>query len=431
MAVRIDKIGRLDDTLSEGFVPSYVFSDEEIYDFERENIFGKEWIFLAHESEIPEAGDYVVRYICDSSFIVVRDESDEVHVLANTCRHQGMTVCRTERGNSSHFRCAYHGWTYRNDGELVGVPFEQQAYGDEGVTREEFGLHPAPGCETYHGMVFANLDPDAPPLEEFLGDFAWYLDFFTGRGENGVEFNGPQRRIIDANWKIPILNSIGDKYHVGTTHYSVGMLDITGSGKDADEVEEFQVAAGAGGLNLSPRDMLPNYPEALRESIARSFSSEHLGLLDDIESYPSDGALFPNLTFLNLVARPEPDEAIPFTYIRTVRPMGPEKTEVFTWHVVEKDAPKEFKEMAKKAFTFCFGASGTLTQDDIENWTRITDASHNAVDNELNFSMGMDSERESDWKYPGTAYRGRYSEANARHYFEMYRNALESAGGSE
>lgn len=429
MATTHDIVSQMKESLTEGFVPSRVFNDEDIYELEKDRIFGNTWTFLAHESEVPDPGDYVVRYICDDSYIIVRDEQDEINVLANACRHQGMQVCRSERGNTSHFRCPYHGWTYRNDGELIGVPFEHKVYGDDGIDHDESKLHSAPRLDTYNGLIFVCLNDEAEPLKEFLGDFKWYLDFFTGRGEEGMEVNGPQRRVIDSNWKIPIINSIGDKYHVATTHHSIGELDITGSEFDPDKVEEYQIAAGPGGLNISPRAVMETYPAELRKSVRAAFRDSQLELVETFDSYPSDGALFPNLTFLNLVASPEPDQAVPFTYIRTVRPLGPDKTEVYTWHVVEKDASEEFKEMAKKTFTFCFGASGTLTQDDIENWSRITEASNDTIVDELNFSMGMEQDPESDWKYPGTAYNTEYSESNARHYFKQYLDMLALQGG--
>ena len=96
------------------------------------------------------------------------------------CLHRGMQVCRAEMGNASHFRCPYHGWSYRNDGRIVGLPFHQDAYGGEaGFKRKGQRLLPAPNLATYNGMIFVSLDPAAPPLEEFLGDFRFYLDYYT------------------------------------------------------------------------------------------------------------------------------------------------------------------------------------------------------------------------------------------------------------
>jgi phenylpropionate dioxygenase-like ring-hydroxylating dioxygenase large terminal subunit len=97
-----------------GMIPAHIYNDRALFELERERIFGRAWIFVAHESEIAKPGDYVVRRVLDDSFIVVRDERNEVRAHFNMCLHRGMQVCRAEIGNASHFRCPYHGWSYRN-----------------------------------------------------------------------------------------------------------------------------------------------------------------------------------------------------------------------------------------------------------------------------------------------------------------------------
>ena len=104
-------------------IPAHIYGDPEIFALERDRLFARSWVFLAHESEIPDPGDYVVRRVLADSFIVARDESGVVRVMFNMCLHRGMQVCRAEMGNASHFRCPYHAWTYRNDGRLAGLPF--------------------------------------------------------------------------------------------------------------------------------------------------------------------------------------------------------------------------------------------------------------------------------------------------------------------
>ncbi len=127
-----------------GLVPARIYNDAEIFAFERDRLFSSAWMFLAHESEIPAPGDYVVRRVLADSFIVVRDETGTVRVLFNMCLHKGMQVCRAEMGNASHFRCPYHAWTYRNDGRLAGLPFHAEAYGGEdGFAKEGQSLLPA------------------------------------------------------------------------------------------------------------------------------------------------------------------------------------------------------------------------------------------------------------------------------------------------
>lgn len=114
-----------------GMIPAHVYNDEQIFSLEKERLFSRAWLFVAHESEIPQPGDYVVRRVLQDSFIVARDSAGEIRVMFNMCLHRGMQVCRAEMGNASNFRCPYHGWSYRNDGRIIGLPFHQEAYGGD------------------------------------------------------------------------------------------------------------------------------------------------------------------------------------------------------------------------------------------------------------------------------------------------------------
>ena len=217
--------------IRQGMIPAYIYNDAAVFELERERVFGRSWVFLAHESEIAAAGDYVVRHILDDSFIVARDEAGEVRVMFNMCLHRGMQVCRAEVGNASHFRCPYHAWSYKNDGTLIGLPFHDEAYGGErGFQKRGQRLLPAPRMERYNGLIFASLNADVPPLRESLGDFAYYLDFYTRQSAAGVELRGPQRWRIKANWKIGAENFSGDSYHTPHTHSSICFARVVAIG---------------------------------------------------------------------------------------------------------------------------------------------------------------------------------------------------------
>ena len=191
------------DEVRNGMLPAHIYNDAEIFERERRNLFSRAWLFVGHVSEIPQPGDYVVRKVLDDSFIVVRDEKGEIRAHFNMCLHRGMQVCRAEMGNASHFRCPYHGWSYRNDGRIVGLPFHEEAYGGEaGFSRKGARLLPAPNLGMYNGLIFISMDPDAEPLEDFLGDFKFYLDYYTKQSADGIELRGPQRWRVKANWKI-------------------------------------------------------------------------------------------------------------------------------------------------------------------------------------------------------------------------------------
>ena len=104
-----------------GRVHASVYTDADVFAEEMRRIFHRSWVYLGHESEVALPGDYKTTYIGQIPVIVSRTEDGQMHGVVNRCVHRGTTVCQMERGNSSYFRCEYHGWTYRNTGELIGI----------------------------------------------------------------------------------------------------------------------------------------------------------------------------------------------------------------------------------------------------------------------------------------------------------------------
>ena len=105
-----------------GLVSRRIFSDEEIYRLELDQVFARCWLFLAHESQVARPGDFVTTWMGDEPVIVTRDTQGQVRAMINTCRHRGNSVCRADAGRAHSFMCTYHGWTYGLDGGLIGVP---------------------------------------------------------------------------------------------------------------------------------------------------------------------------------------------------------------------------------------------------------------------------------------------------------------------
>ena len=159
---------RVESSLDEALLPVDVFNDDKVFRAEMDRIFTRTWVFVAHESEIPNSGDFVQRKIGLDGVIVTRNGKGEVNVLLNHCRHRGTEVCHEDRGNSTHFRCPYHGWTYKNDGEFVGAPDMNAAYGKT-LDKTKWGLFKAAKVDSHCGFIFANLNPDAEPLKDYLG----------------------------------------------------------------------------------------------------------------------------------------------------------------------------------------------------------------------------------------------------------------------
>ena len=189
-----------------------IYRDPEVFALEMERIFKRTWVFMAHESELPAGGDYLTMRIGAEPVVLARGEDDEVRALVNRCRHRGAIVCERAAGNAKSFRCQYHGWTYRNDGPLVGVPYPERHSAD---VRERLGLIALPRVESYRGLIFASFNPDVPPLADYLGPGAiGYIDRFLDQclGLPLVAHRQAHRIAMEANWKLQLENGM-DGYH--------------------------------------------------------------------------------------------------------------------------------------------------------------------------------------------------------------------------
>src|ERR1700722_19404578 len=196
-----------------------IYRDPEVFALEMERIFKRTWVFMAHESELAASGDYLTMRIGAEPVVLVRGEDDEVRVLVNRCRHRGAIVCEQAAGNAKSFRCQYHGWTYRNDGQLVGVPYPERQSPD---VRERLRLVALARGESYRGLIFASFNPDVPSLADYLGPGAiGYLDRFLDQclGLPLVAHRQAHRIAMGANWKLQLENGM-DGYHAGFTHRS-------------------------------------------------------------------------------------------------------------------------------------------------------------------------------------------------------------------
>ncbi|MBW0101741.1 Rieske 2Fe-2S domain-containing protein [Pseudonocardia sp. KRD291] len=421
------------DAVRRGMIPAHVYNDREIFELEKERVFSRAWVFVGHESEIARPGDYVVRRVLEDSFIVTRDEKGEIRAHFNMCLHRGMQVCRAEMGNASHFRCPYHGWSYRNDGRIVGLPFHQDAYGGEaGFKRKGQRLLPAPNLATYNGMIFLSMDPQAPPLEEFLGDFRFYLDYYTKQSASGIELRGPQRWRVKANWKIGAENFAGDMYHTPQTHTSVVEIGLFREPKAEKRKDGATYWAGAGGGTtyklppgtLDERLRYVGYPQEMVDRMTQQWSQDQRDVVGTDGFMISAASIYPNLSFVHNWPRvAESDDVLPFISIRQWQPISEDETEVLSWFAVDAEAPEEFKALSYKAYLMCFGSTGMFEQDDVENWVSLTNTAAGSMARrlQLNSRMGIledDTEvvpelTAEQFHGPGSAHTG-YSEYNQR-----------------
>jgi len=428
--------------IADGLVPAHIYHDDEVHRLEVERLFSRAWLFVAHTSEVPRPGDFVVRNVVDDSFLVTRDRVGAIHVMFNMCVHRGMQVCRAERGSASTFRCPYHAWTYRSDGTLAGVPFHEEAYGgDAGFVKDGQALLPAPALAIRNGMVFISLDPDAPPFEEWLGDFGFYLDFYTAQSPAGMELRGPQRWRIQANWKIGAENFSGDSYHTPHTHASVVEIGLFGEPQPHKRKEGVLYRAGPGagttyklppgGDAASALRYVGYHPAVIASALAVWPEDGLPALIGRSGFMPSAATLFPNLSFVHNWPEVSDGRVAPFISIRQWQPVGPGETEVLSWFAVAADAPASFKADSYRAYLMCFGSSGMFEQDDVENWVSITSTARGAMARRLLLNSRMGLRRDGtplvdeypDFAGPGSARQG-YGEHNQRHLLALWAAAL-------
>ena len=196
-----------------------IYTDTAIFEREMTHIFGACWVYLAHESQIPNNDDFVTARLGLRPLIVTRDMNGKIRALYNRCTHRGARICRTERGNARTFQCAYHGWTYFNSGKLRGVPWPEGYACD--FREPQFNLAQVPRVESYRGFIFGTLNTDAPSLRDYLGGVRKPIDEWLDRHPGGkVQVCEANRLKFKGNWKLAYDNAC-DGYHVVFSHRSL------------------------------------------------------------------------------------------------------------------------------------------------------------------------------------------------------------------
>jgi nitrite reductase/ring-hydroxylating ferredoxin subunit len=413
-ATPIDGLEDMERCLSEGLVPVSIYNDAAIFQAEQSRIFGRCWVFLGHESEIPNAGDFVLRKIGTDPVIVTRSSDRAINVLSNYCRHRGTEICRADRGNRSHFKCPYHGWVYSNTGAWVGAPHMNEAYGGK-LDAKQWGLMRAPQVDVIHGLIFATLDPNAPPLRTYLGAACWMLEALFTLHPSGVRVVGPPDRILlKSDWKIPSDNFSGDDYHLESTHSSTEKIGVTrGFSQSCFIGHSFELGNGHNFVGHdAARTGAPlwGYPPDI---------SSHFDLsrLDDVQrkmvtdTPPTVGTIFPNLSFIRSIGIAQPDRppAI-FTSLRLWQPVAPGLAEYWNWHLEWVFLAEDHADRAYEIGQYNVGAAGMIEQDDTAVWEGPAKASASpwlrAAGAKFHFQQGQpgptEIPKDPSWNGPGT-----------------------------
>lgn len=436
-----EPLGRAEELLSrmrvglpEGRIPARIFNDEEIYRLEQERVFSRCWSFLAHESEVPEPGDYVLRSIAGNSIIVARGEDGHIHAHLNMCRHRGNQVCKADFGNSSHFRCSYHGWTYANTGRLVGVPYQARVY-DDHFHKEEWGLLPV-RTDEYCGLIFGTLDEATSSLEEYLGGFQWYLDLYLRPSAAGTEvYAPPDTWEGETDWKICAENFSGDGYHTPVAHqFGFALGYFASTAKTHDDGYAAHIPGKGHGIGLGRTPGMPpffGYPPEIVESMRQELSEGQLSVF--AETRTAVGNIFPNLSFLIQPFSPVPGEpGVRFCTMRLWQPDGVGRIRMLSWCLVPKDAPQSYREEAYHAYTLAFGQAGMFEQDDFENWSHVTTQAASSLASTVDFPylMGLEAKPLPDFPGPGFVVSPYVTETNFRNLWGTWLDYMETPPGA-
>lgn len=403
------------------------WSDPAVYALEKKGIFGKAWLFLAHESQIRNSGDFVQAYMGETPIIVSRGPDQKIYANINSCSHRGLPVCRADHGNTTKFVCPYHNWNYDVTGKLQAIP--QERYVEGRPDKSKLGLKAVPRVDSWNGMVFGSFDPEIESLDDYLGDMRFYLDAFFARFPQGIEFYGaPQKWKINANWKLPVENQLGDVNHGPFLHaavippeanaevFDLGLSVVPKPGHGAtfrlmpEDAPVESVAWGFEGMaSLLGGNEVQDY---LREIQAQAI--ERVGPLRARMKGLTYG-VYPNLSFL-----------WSNTAFKVSHPRGPGQVEYWSWSVVPADAPDAYKKILRGNHTAFFGSGGILEQEDSEAWVQQFQGSKidYADDRPYFYGLGLDEEKAHP-DLPGQV-SVTANEFYAREFYKRWRKALEA-----
>ncbi|MGZ8294864.1 MAG: aromatic ring-hydroxylating dioxygenase subunit alpha [Telluria sp.] len=329
-----------------------VYIDPGVFALEMEQLWSNTWVYVGHESQVPNKGDYYSTDVALQPVIMVRHSDDSVRVMMNRCAHKGAKVVADTCGNTGKFfRCPYHAWTFKTDGSLLSIPLKN-AYESTALAECEAGkgLTTIPNVEVYRGFVFARLSADGPGFHEFFGDSLSSIDNMADRSPEGkLEIAGGCLRYVhDCNWKMFIEN-LNDTMHPMVAHESsAGTAKKLWEGKPADEpkpmaieqfvpfmsdykffdemgVRVFDNGHSYSGANFSIHSnyaSIPEYEAAMQATYGKERARTILGTTRHNTVY------YPSLTIKGAIQS-----------IRVIRPLAADKTLVESWTFRLKGAP--------------------------------------------------------------------------------------------
>lgn len=362
-----DETWPVDDAVDEGRfrVHARIYSDPKILDQEMAWIFERTWGFLGVASQVAKPHDFLTTRLGRTNVLVTRGADGLLRGFVNACRHKGALLTRLESGRRRTHSCPYHGWAFDSSGKNVLVKdVECGAYG-AAFNQESHDLVPLARFEEYKGLLFGSLNPDVPPLAEFLGEARPLLDLALEQGPNGMEVV-PGRSVYTyrGNWKLQMDNGM-DFYHLTSTHSAfmdlVQRRDGARQGNtDARQFDWRQRLTQVGGafgfryghaaiwLEQPQPEKRPLWPviDELRSRVGETRARWMLKL--------RNMTIFPNLQIADSTS----------LILRTFRPIRPDLTEMRAYCLAPIGEAPEQRAWRLRQFEDFFNPSGLATSDD-------------------------------------------------------------------
>lgn len=330
-------------------VPKAAFIRKEVYAEEIKRIFhGEEWHPIAHESELPEPGNFKTLRLAGIPLLIARDEKGEVRVFYNACSHRGSQLETAVMGSKTEFECPYHRWLFSANGDLVGCPNPREF--TPGFDRADYPLA-QPRFDSFYGLIFVTFSDKTGPLLEFLGDSGETLRQLMA-GDGRLKLLGYQKVRYDTNWKSYADN---DGYHAPLLHQAFGMLNWQG-GKG----RQF-AATERGHLCFESALSVASGPSVLKDTDVIAFKGQD----------PSVGSrivmLFP--TFVST-------KHLDVINLRYATPIDEETTEVHYAYFAHQDDDEDMVRHRLRQSSNLLGPCGLISMEDASIFHRIHIGNH-------------------------------------------------------
>ena len=184
------------------------YTDPSIYDIDLETFFYNQWIFVGHESQIKNTGDYFLFEIGNESIIIIRDKNSNINCFYNVCRHRGSHICIEKEGKTKKLVCPYHAWAYDLEGNLISARMM-----DERFIKKDWNLNKC-SSKVYEGLIFINLSENPDDFNKFINPVK---DFIELHGLNKSKIAFKKTYPTSGNWKLT-LDNFHECYHCLPAH---------------------------------------------------------------------------------------------------------------------------------------------------------------------------------------------------------------------